>query len=312
MAEKINMGVDLHKLVASRLTGKPEDQVEKDERQKAKAVNFGLPGGMGVKALREYARTNYGTELTEHEVTVLYDVWFETFPEMLDFLGKNDSSSNLGIGIANLLSLTGADFVEATGQNFVSELPRPEMLGWMARKVFGEKSPSTKDGRPYGESDCNYFWERLDSISDRLNEKYQKAVRDRAASKVLANAVIQLFEQKAVLTLTCRLRSHATYCARHNTIFQGLAADGAKLAMWKLWRNGYRIVNFIHDEFLIELPEQDDYTEQAEEIKRLMIEGMQEVVPNVCIDVEYAISRHWSKGAEAVYDAEGRLVPYEE
>ena len=81
-----------------------------------------------------------------------------------------------------------------------------------------------------------------------------------------------------------------TFCSQHNTIFQGLAADGAKLAMWKLWRNGYRIVNFIHDEFLIELPIQDDYTEPAEEIKRLMIEGMREVVPDVRIGVEYTVT----------------------
>jgi len=46
MAEAINAGIDLHRLVASRLTGKPESEITKDERQKAKAVNFGLPGGI--------------------------------------------------------------------------------------------------------------------------------------------------------------------------------------------------------------------------------------------------------------------------
>lgn len=52
MAEAINAGIDLHRLIASRMTGKPEDQITKDERQKAKAVNFGFPGGMGIKTFR--------------------------------------------------------------------------------------------------------------------------------------------------------------------------------------------------------------------------------------------------------------------
>jgi hypothetical protein len=50
-----------------------------------------------------------------------------------------------------------------------------------------------------------------------------------------------------VFALTGRLRAAATYSARHNTVFQELAADGSKLALWLLWRAGYRIVNFIHD-----------------------------------------------------------------
>ena len=43
--------------------------------------------------------------------------------------------------------------------------------------------------------------------------------------------------------VTGRLRANATYCARHNTVFQGLAADGAKLALWKLWRCGAAYVS---------------------------------------------------------------------
>jgi hypothetical protein len=60
------------------------------------------------------------------------------------------------------------------------------------------------------------------------------------------------------------LRASATSSARHNTMFQGLAADGAKLALWKLWRAGYRLVNFIHDEILVELPERTNLALHAE------------------------------------------------
>jgi DNA polymerase I-like protein with 3'-5' exonuclease and polymerase domains len=295
MAEKLNNGEDLHTLVASHLTGKSMDQITKEERQKAKAVNFGLPGGMGKMTLRQYARKNFGVELSEDEAKDSYDKWFDTFTEMSSFL--NDNAENSGVAIANLLLITVAGFVQATGWrlSYASDI---ETLGKMARKVFGEKSPVSLSGRRYSESVCNYFWRRLETIADRLTEKQRKAVQNRVPSKELADTVMRLADPKGVLTLTGRLRSHTDYCARHNTIFQGLAADGENLAAWKLWRNGFRIVNFVHDEFLIELPKQDDpalYKELEEMVKRLMVEGMKEVVPDVNIKVESGIFDYWKK-----------------
>src|SRR5205823_4356105 len=115
-------------------------------------------------------------------------------------------------------------------------------------------------------------------------------------------------DRRGVFTLTGRLRGRASYTARHNTMFQGLAADGAKLGLWRLWRAGYRIVNFIHDEVLIEVPAGADLGHHAEEIRRLMLEGMQEVVPDVQIDVEYAATERWYKSAKAVRDEHDTLL----
>jgi hypothetical protein len=42
--------------------------------------------------------------------------------------------------------------------------------------------------------------------------------------------------------------------------------------------------------------------------KGLMIEAMQQVVPDVHIDVQYSISNMWAKSAEMVVDEEGRLA----
>jgi hypothetical protein len=103
------------------------------------------------------------------------------------------------------------------------------------------------------------------------------------------------------------LSSCCTFPARHNTMFQGLAADGAKLALWKLWRAGYRLVNFIHDEILVELPQGTNLALHAEIVRHLMIQSMQQVVPDVHIDVQYSISNLWAKSAEMVVDEEGRL-----
>jgi hypothetical protein len=104
------------------------------------------------------------------------------------------------------------------------------------------------------------------------------------------------------------LRAATTFSARHNTMFQGLAADGAKVALWKLWRADYRLVNFIHDEILVELPEGSNLALHAEIVRHIMIDAMQQVVPDVHIDVQYSVSGMWAKSAEVMIDEEGRLT----
>ena len=99
----------------------------------------------------------------------------------------------------------------------------------------------------------------------------------------------------AVYTSTGRVRANAGYCQQRNTPFQGLAADGAKLALWELRQAGYRLVNFIHDEVLIEVPETADLVAEVERVREIMIAAMREVVPDVKVDVECAVLRSWSK-----------------
>lgn len=294
MAEAINAGADLHRLIAAKVAGKPEADVDKSERQRAKAVNFGLPGGMGVRTLREYAKQNYGVELSEEETQSLNDAWFAAFPEMEDFLHGSTRDVDLGEALADLLHLNEPTCGSATGQESHGDRSR-SILGWMARKVLKMPNPCTNGGRWYTDDEIDYVWSRVAGIVSRLPRKCREDVEKRRPSEELAWAVCNLAETEYSMTATGRLRAGVTFCSQHNTIFQGLAADGAKLSMWKLWRNGYRIVNFIHDEFLIELPVQDDYSEPSEEVKRLMIEGMREVVPDVRIGVEYIVTPRWSK-----------------
>jgi DNA polymerase I-like protein with 3'-5' exonuclease and polymerase domains len=94
--------------------------------------------------------------------------------------------------------------------------------------------------------------------------------------------------------VTGRVRAKCSYTAYLNTFFQGLAADGAKLAMYLLWKEGFKIVAFVHDQVLIEVPES-----KAEELlpiaEGLLIRGMSFVVPDVKISVEGKITKTFSK-----------------
>src|ERR671911_1615471 len=58
-------GRDIHTITARSITEK--EQVSKEDRKLAKAVNFGLLYGMGPAGLRHYARGSYGVEMTSEE-----------------------------------------------------------------------------------------------------------------------------------------------------------------------------------------------------------------------------------------------------
>ena len=70
-------GRDLHTLTAQSLIGREE--ISKDDRKLAKAVNFGLLYGMGVRGLRSYALRSYGVEMGLEEATRYRRRFFETY-----------------------------------------------------------------------------------------------------------------------------------------------------------------------------------------------------------------------------------------
>ena len=82
MAEFINKGVDLHRETASKMFGKQPDEISNEERQYAKAVNFGFPGGLGAASFVAYALSGYGVRVTLEEAKSFRANWMKTFPEM--------------------------------------------------------------------------------------------------------------------------------------------------------------------------------------------------------------------------------------
>jgi DNA polymerase I len=70
---------DLHRLTASLVSGKALSDISKQERQSAKAVNFGLIFAMGAKGLQAYAKDTYGIEMTLQEATNFRDRFFAAY-----------------------------------------------------------------------------------------------------------------------------------------------------------------------------------------------------------------------------------------
>jgi DNA polymerase-1 len=101
MLEAYRKGEDLHIATARSITGR--EHVTKEDRQLAKAVNFGLLYGQGAKGLRNYARDKYGVEMSLEEAEEYRERWFETYPairawhreEGIGFGAGEDSASTL-------------------------------------------------------------------------------------------------------------------------------------------------------------------------------------------------------------------------
>jgi len=70
---------DLHRFTASLILGKDYELVTKEERQMAKAINFGLIYGISPRSLMEYARNNYGIDITLKDSQRFHDRFFEVY-----------------------------------------------------------------------------------------------------------------------------------------------------------------------------------------------------------------------------------------
>ncbi|PIE02514.1 MAG: hypothetical protein CSA81_06790 [Acidobacteria bacterium] len=79
MLEAYAQGQDLHRLTASLTSGKPYDQISADERQAAKAINFGLIYAMGPKGLQASARQSYGVNMSIQEAEMFRTNFFKHY-----------------------------------------------------------------------------------------------------------------------------------------------------------------------------------------------------------------------------------------
>ena len=307
----INSGEDVHRIIAGKVLAIDPDKVTKDQRQGAKAISFGAPGRMGPLTLQKLAKNNYGKDLSIDEVEAALAAYHTAFPELTVFLDRHPERGDVDVGleVARHLRLTPRSLDEATGRHHRdrqdSDEPAP-WLGGMLLKAMADPSPRTTAGEPYAPEKVDYLWAAAQQLAEIItgNDTKRKRLIDqlrrRQPSRELRGAVVAHFDRTPVMSATGRIRAGARATASRNTIFQSVAADGGLLALWKLFRAGYRLVAFIHDEIVVEIPVGSDHDTHAAEIARLMIEGMHEVIPGMLVKVEAFVSPSFSK-AEAVF-----------
>src|SRR3546814_15143458 len=78
MIEAYQRGDDLHRLMAAQITGKRPEDVTPDERQRAKASNFGLLYMQTPAGFQTYAETASGVVLPLEQAYVSYSAAFRS------------------------------------------------------------------------------------------------------------------------------------------------------------------------------------------------------------------------------------------
>jgi DNA polymerase I-like protein with 3'-5' exonuclease and polymerase domains len=82
MIEAYQRGDDLHRLMAAQITKKDPADVTPDERQRAKASNFGLLYMQSPEGFQTYAETAYGVVLTLEQAYESYNAFFSLWDGM--------------------------------------------------------------------------------------------------------------------------------------------------------------------------------------------------------------------------------------
>jgi hypothetical protein len=320
LADVIKRGIDPHAYTAAMILGvsldafmgwkgdEAETEINgkrqplwkhfKEARQFAKPINFGVPGGLGAASLVAYARTTNGVEMTlEQAQAFRTKLTREVYPELDQYLtedGMTLLAHNLGASPGELW-----DGVDLDGTR------RLLVVGGI-RNIIRGKTRNAR-GEPYNARYYTSVWDGLIRLCRKPEIK--RLLEQRQGSEPLCR---RLFGA-GVATLTGRIRGRVSYSQCRNTPFQGLAADGAKLALWGLTRAGYHVVGFVHDEILIEVPDEGGYVSEGVVTRAIaiMCEAMASVLTGeIPVECEASVSRCWSKDARLIA-REGKVYPWE-
>lgn len=82
LKEAFKKGEDVHTSTASRVFGIPPEQVTRDQRRKAKEINYGIPYGVSAWGLAQRLRTSV------QEAQMLIDQYQQSYPQVNTFLNE--------------------------------------------------------------------------------------------------------------------------------------------------------------------------------------------------------------------------------
>ena len=233
MAEAIHKGADLHCVYAAHRKGIDISALPswdkatlmpllgpnaKKLRSESKPINFGFPGGLGVRTFVQYARSTYGIEMTEEEARKEKEHWLNCWPEMKDHLASDDIQI-----LAQRFRPLWQAYPRAR-TNGAEENLRPAVHVFKGI-ICGHTETSTTH-RPYTQEEIGGAWDVAAQIvrqSRHINEKDRAELIRRVEGKV---GGFDLWTQLAprprfVATLTGRLSatsngvSNALYTAVH-------------------------------------------------------------------------------------------------
>jgi DNA adenine methylase len=307
LGDVIKCGADPHQHTAAMMLGIPLEEFQswkiskRDEydaaRQASKACNFGVPGSLGAERLAAIAKHSYGLNISVEEAKTKRQSLLDIYPELKEYL-REDVPSILARNLR-----TSPDKVSQALQLFPNgDLPHISTI----RKTLSTSAPKRKDGGLMS----SWLQRSIFNAISRVNRNpdFQEALQAHKPSEHLASGICR----SNVATITGRIRGGVRYSQARNTPFQGLAIDGAGLAIFELIRQGFRVVAFIHDEVLVEVPDEGGHVSVSvvERVEQILKDQMTSVLAgDLPIKCEPALSTCWSKRAELLKERD-KVLPW--
>lgn len=266
---------DVHALTASRALGVSYDEfvnlkdsddqdqrtLFRNTRKAAKAINFSLGGGAGPARLVISSR-KWGLNLSIDEAANLKDAALAAFPEIAEHVqsrGLEVISVNLGCSQGETESVL-------------------------------EVSLFAIDCILRGKWECDpteVACLRSALIYLTSNPQLQEKIRETPVGPELGRLVCG----EPAINYAGFARANCGFSDSRNHVFQSIAALGAKLALYRVWRS-HGAISFIHDEVNLEATP-DDAEQVAKSACKIMCDAMQLFVRYLPVTVEATIGPNW-------------------
>jgi len=133
---------DVHEFTAANMTEKAMGSVTKEERQAAKAVNFGLIYGISAYGLMVYAENSFGVRMTLEEAEIASKTFFKLYSgvkQWQEFESKQQYENNFEVFHSHSYSLG----------YFNEKRPSTATFDERLRVFPQEQKRAIKTGRPY-------------------------------------------------------------------------------------------------------------------------------------------------------------------
>ncbi|MBF0313353.1 MAG: hypothetical protein HQK52_08050 [Oligoflexia bacterium] len=281
MRDKINSGIDLHKYIVSKIEGRPIEEVTDKEKSKGKPINFGYPGGLGFNRFIKLAKKSYQLFFSIDEAKLFKQIWLDAFPEIKKYLDDDNLSKLEKSGMLK-------DYCLFTGRRSNDETSQFVFKGI----IEGQNETKTTQ-RQFTLKEKMWAWDVIKRSDFPLKKNFANDIKKMQGSSKLMEVFFRQFSN--VILPSGRVRGNTTYCQSKNTPFQGLAADGAKEALYELVKAGYWVVNFIHDEYLIMLPLDSDLDTMSKHVTSILISTMKKHCPDVNVNINPDWMFNWAK-----------------
>lgn len=336
LAKTLLAGINPHAELASRVLGIAYEQFDKkikqhaDTRQAAKPVVFGKPGGMGDAKMVIQQRSQGPDTPCPDGPSEVDDGNGDKVPGYtgLRFCVLMNGARRCGEhpdGRPNRTTRWGGKYSKPIAPTCVACLECAAQISRIWKDSGRENQPYFNLVEEFGEYGMTITPDMI-ARWPWIGEWYEPGQ--------------QLAPGQVMQHWSGRLRGGLDFCDMANGFFQALLADATKSALRRIVRECYvhtivpefahensrrsqfagcpspllgsRAIGFFHDELFMEHPESIAH-EAATRVSEIMVEELVWICPDVGpkVSAEPTLMRRWSKSAEKVTDANGRLIPWE-